>query len=178
MKRGPRTSRTANLCACGCGEFAPIYCRKSGPRKGHIQRYAVFIPGHGYKDWGRRLKAMPLGARDLLPLGTTRLHHSTPTLVYRKIKVGPGRTGWRFEHRVVIERSLGRQLDWNEHVHHRNGDTLDNRIENLTLLSHSEHSQHHHALHQWSKKHSACIACNETSRAHAGHGLCTRCYQR
>jgi hypothetical protein len=49
------------------------------------------------------------------------------------------------EHVRIMEEHLGRELDTDELVHHLNGDKLDNRIENLQIISRSEHCTLHHS---------------------------------
>ena len=47
--------------------------------------------------------------------------------------------GIELEHRVIMERLLGRRLNNNEVVHHINNDRIDNNPDNLQLLTKEEH---------------------------------------
>ena len=54
-----------------------------------------------------------------------------------------GQSGKIYEHRYIMEQVLGRKLERWEEVHHINGNTLDNRPDNLYVFDKRHHSRFH-----------------------------------
>jgi len=105
------------------------------------------------------------------------------------------------QHRLIMEKHLGRKLGPKEHVHHINGVKHDNRIENLVVLTSSQHFKHHMTKEvlsrgglngartqkknwkkfikaYWSVSHRHCVKCRTRKNRHQGLGLCKSCYRK
>lgn len=89
------------------------------------------------------------------PTGKQRYWHNkgyrTYQRGYRKIRApeghpGADKDGYVLEHRLVMERLLGRFLTRAEVVHHKNGVRDDNRPENLELCESRKKHKHGHEI--------------------------------
>lgn len=87
---------------------------------------------------------------------------------YRSIKVD-GK--YRFEHRVIMEKFIGRKLLISEAVHHKDGNGLNNNIENLQLMSWAEHKRKHLGSYKYPN-----FECGCGNKKHFAKGLCKKCY--
>lgn len=83
---------------------------------------------------------------------------------------------WEYEHRLIVQRHIGRELLSTETVHHVNGVKNDNRIKNLVILSHQEHEK----IHQNGKRNRKYKTCqkDECEKTHHAKGLCNMHYMR
>jgi hypothetical protein len=122
-----------HFCSCGCGEVIPI---KIHHHKRGIPR---FLNHHSVRVDN------PMAGRT----GSTNPHYKGGRYVgrtgYVYIHTPAKRSPFQYtqEHRLVMERHLGRKLRRGEIVHHKNRIKSDNRIENLELLTNSQHSSLH-----------------------------------
>ena len=85
------------------------------------------------------------------------------------------------EHRLIVEKFLGRYLKKAEFVHHKDGKRDNNKLNNLVLLNAGEHSILHSKDREvagWSRKYASCVLCGKTTYKHAGRGLCKKCYRK
>ncbi|KAM9961259.1 hypothetical protein ACTFIR_004097 [Dictyostelium discoideum] len=67
---------------------------------------------------------------------------------------------WKYTHRTVGQRKVGRELQANEEVHHINKDKTDNRYSNLVVLKKNIHKQVHKSSYNESN---CCFRCGRDS---------------
>lgn len=117
------------LCECGCGKETPIATRNNRMARHFVGHPLPLLMGHGHNK--RRI-------------GPAHNQWKGGRIVvdgYVKVKVyGPHGGKYVPEHRIVMEKVLGRPLERWENVHHINGVKDDNRPENLEVWVSSQPS--------------------------------------
>lgn len=126
-------------CACGCGGRLEEYDNKHRKRK--------YLHGHNARG-----KKNPNMAR-IQPKGSAHWNYKRGWILKKmrthqyKYILKPEHpfavNGYVPEHRLIIEKKIGRYLTPIEHVHHKNGNTLDNRLSNLKKTDKEKHARMH-----------------------------------
>ncbi len=108
------------------GHEVSIETRKKISEKNKGKNFGIFGDKHGMWKGGRYKKSS----------GYIMVHnprHPNSTL-----------SGYVPEHRLIMEKEIGRILDVKEVVHHINENVLDNRIENLKLFENNKSHMNNH----------------------------------
>lgn len=134
MRKAVEPPNPSGLCMCGCGELTPV-ATTSKPFRGYrAGDHVRYIPGHQVKE----------GEGNPRWKGGRWVHKGGYVYVYAPEHPKSNRDGYVYEHRLVMEQTLGRVLTSEERVHHLNGIKTDNRPENLSLLP---NQSAHNAIH-------------------------------
>jgi len=96
------------------------------------------------------------------PAGSTSIDKKTGYVLVKVLNTGKRKRTWLWEreHRVVMEKHIGRKLHPAEVVHHINKNIVDNRVKNLQIISQAEHNVIHQTGHKDYGGWKACVRKN------------------
>lgn len=107
-------------------------CDRDAERRGYCQAHYKRVLKHGHPQANKPIREVD---------GSGHVSHGYKVINLPKRLRYLNRGATKIaEHRFVIAQHLGRALSSDEHVHHINGDKVDNRLENLELWSTSHPS--------------------------------------
>lgn len=118
------------------------------PIRVHFKRWNNFIIECGYKPYSPHLSELAQKNKILAHKGKRgcawkggRIKDNFGYIqIWKPDHPNCKSAGYIHEHRLVMSEFLGRQLQKNENIHHKNGIRDDNRIENLELWTKSQPS--------------------------------------
>lgn len=84
-------------------------------------------------------KLWKIGGKYPRRIPDTKYNFSGYILIYKPNHPFASKRGFLMEHRLVMEKKLGRYLEKYEIIHHKNGIKDDNRIENLQIVTRHIH---------------------------------------
>lgn len=139
-----RASRIYHACE-DCGKARWVLLIRGQPRNLHCRqcariRFGLSERGSNHSQWKNGKVQTSDGYVAVYVPGDDLFF----SMVGGKRKFG----GYVLEHRLIYAEHLGRCLRSYEIVHHKNGDKMDNRLDNLKLTTRKEHMQVYKSAYQ------------------------------
>ncbi len=125
-------ARHKRFCSKKCyGQFL----KENPEKRNHFRK--------GDAPWNKGTKGYLAGSKHWNWKGGRRKHASGYVEVKCEDHPRVNSAGYVLEHRLVMEKYLGRLLEKDEVVHHIDGNRTNNSIDNLDVMTKSEHSAIH-----------------------------------